>query len=233
MPTTSIKKSGNRGSGNNQESGAPTAEAAAQTATAPTLKPQQSQTPFTFPGYPAIKEMPSIKNLVGRGGEHVTSSANTQPAEVAAPSVESPAQEVPAEPAPPVVEAVTPEETEEPAKEESLEGNWNEVVDALFTNLPILYYTLKKTVPAFENGVLTVEVSNNIQEEELEQRKRAVLEYWRTHFKMDLDDFEIVLNENKVTETAILTSDEQFQRMKEQNPELLEFLDVLKFRMKY
>ncbi|MBR6334157.1 MAG: hypothetical protein IKR77_07205 [Bacteroidales bacterium] len=177
--------------------------------------------------------MPSIKNLVGRGGEHVTSSANTQPAEVAAPSVESPAQEVPAETAPPVVEAVTPEETEEPAKEESLEGNWNEVVDALFTNLPILYYTLKKTVPAFENGVLTVEVSNNIQEEELEQRKRAVLEYWRTHFKMDLDDFEIVLNENKVTETAILTSDEQFQRMKEQNPELLEFLDVLKFRMKY
>ena len=93
--------------------------------------------------------------------------------------------------------------------------------------------TKKKTVPAFENGVLTVEVSNNIQEEELEQRKRAVLEYWRTHFKMDLDDFEIVLNENKVTETAILTSDEQFQRMKEQNPELLEFLDVLKFRMKY
>lgn len=173
--------------------------------------------------------MPSIKDLVSK-------AVTDNPPKEAEPSVAEPSAAVEAESSPAVetVEAPLDTDREAPApKEETLESNWNEVVDELFKNLPMLYYTLKKTMPTYENDVLTVEVANGIQEEELSQRKRAVLEYWRSHFKMNVDDFEIVVNENKVTETAVLTSDEQFQRMKEQNPELLEFLDVLKFRMKY
>jgi len=138
------------------------------------------------------------------------------------------APEIPAQPETTVEEKPQPVEE----KEETLESNWNEVVDEIFKNLPMLYYTLKKTLPTYENDILTVEVNNTIQEDELSQRKRAVLEYWRSHFKMNVDDFEIVVNEDKVTETAILTSDEQFKCMKEQNPELIHFLNFLKFRMK-
>ncbi|MBR4136497.1 MAG: hypothetical protein IKU03_08860 [Bacteroidales bacterium] len=186
-----------------------------------------SQASFSFPGYPAVKQMPSIKDLVSRpltvGHVEQGSAPGPSPASVATEQH----SEVP-EP-----EASSPAAEPEPEKEETLESNWDEVVEAIFKNLPMLYYSLKKTVPTYEQDVLKVEVSNSIQEEELRQRKRAVLEYWRNHFKMNVDDFEIVLNEDKVTETAILTSEEQFQRMKEQNPELLEFLDILKFRMKY
>ncbi len=174
--------------------------------------------------------MPSIKDVVQKSA----SQTNVKEPVVAAPEPSQPVAEesqpaaVPSQP----LEPSMPKE-EEPEKEETLEGNWDEVVDAIFQNLPMLYYTLKRTSPTLKEGTLTVEVANNIQEEELDQRKRAVLEYWRNHFKMDVDDFVIVVNENKVTETAVLTSDEQFQHMKEQNPGLLSFLQTLNFRMKY
>ncbi|MBO7490888.1 MAG: hypothetical protein J6T59_00445 [Bacteroidales bacterium] len=218
MPITFIKKSGNRRSENNQESGASDAQAAPQTATTQSTKPKMSQASFSFPGYPAVKEMPSIKNLTSRQAAEGDSSPDTQ----------TPGPDPSAEPQ---QEPNSVEESSEP-REETLESNWNEVVEAIFKNLPMLYYILKKTLPTYQDDVLTVEVSNGIQEEGLRQRKRAVLEYWRNHFKMNVDDFEIVVNENKVIETAILTSDEQFQKMKEQNPELKEFLEILKFSMK-
>jgi len=175
--------------------------------------------------------MPSIKNVTSR------------PVQLSQTAEEPSSEQVPAD----VAESTTPSNPDIPAadetvneeapqiveeKEESLESNWNEVVDEIFKNLPMLYYTLKKTLPTYQDDVLSVEVSNKIQEETLSQRKRAVLEYWRSHFKMNVDDLEIVVNDNKVTETAILTSDEQFQCMKEQNPELIHFLNFLKFRMK-
>ena len=202
-----------------QESGAPTAQAAPQTATAQSTIPKMSQAPFNFPGYPAVQQIPTIKELTSRQSAEVDSQDETHTQDQQEPSAE------------PQQEQHPQEESSEP-KEETLESNWNEVVEAIFKNLPMLYYILKKTQPTYQDDILTVEVSNGIQEEELRQRKRAVLEYWRHHFKMNVDDFEIVVNESKVIETAILTSDEQFQKMKEQNPELKEFLNILKFSMK-
>ena len=219
MPITSIKKSGNRRSVNNQESDASNAKAAPLTATTQSTTPKMSQASFSFPGYPAVKQIPTIKELTSRQGAEGEPTGDTQPKDQQDPSAES------------LQESVPDEASSEP-KEETLESNWNEVVEAIFKNLPMLYYILKKTQPTYQDDILTVEVSNGIQEEELRQRKRAVLEYWRNHFKMNVDDFEIVVNENKVIETAILTSDEQFQKMKEQNPELKEFLNILKFSMK-
>ncbi|MBO4489248.1 MAG: hypothetical protein J5741_06305 [Bacteroidales bacterium] len=178
-----------------------------------------SQAPFNFPGYPAVQQIPTIKELTSRQSAEVDSQDETHTQDQQEPSAE------------PQQEQHPQEESSEP-KEETLESNWNEVVEAIFKNLPMLYYILKKTQPTYQDDILTVEVSNGIQEEELRQRKRAVLEYWRHHFKMNVDDFEIVVNESKVIETAILTSDEQFQKMKEQNPELKEFLNILKFSMK-
>ena len=87
-------------------------------------------------------------------------------------------------------------------------------------------------VNIYDNDVITIEVKNKIQEEELDKRRRVILEYWRNHFQLNVDDLEIVVNEDKVTSTAILSADEQFQKMKEQNPELLDFLNALNFRMK-
>ncbi|MCR4965101.1 MAG: hypothetical protein K6A41_05545 [Bacteroidales bacterium] len=190
-----------------------------------------SQSSFNFPGYPAIKPMPSIKSVTSRPMPEVqpTAEPTAEPSPVT--DAETPA---PANSDVVLDQEKTTEATPEPAeeKEETLESNWNEVVDEIFKNLPMLYYTLKKSLPTYQDDILTVEVNNKIQEDELSQRKRAVLEYWRSHFKMNVDDFEIVVNEDKVIETAILTSDEQFKCMKDQNPELIHFLNFLKFRMK-
>ena len=63
-------------------------------------------------------------------------------------------------------------------------------------------------------------------------RKRAVLEYWRSHFTINVDDIEIVTNEHLETKKMIYSSEDKMQNLAEQNAAFPDFLRELNFRIK-
>ncbi|MCQ2285097.1 MAG: hypothetical protein MJZ57_09375 [Bacteroidales bacterium] len=222
MRTTSSKKPGNRRSENNPVSGPAPASAPSVAVSPMSATPKISSQVFNYPGRPQLNKIPSIKDIVDP-------AVPTAPVVAAEPQ---PASDAPAPQVPADVEPPAAAEAPQQSKEEVFLDCWSQLVDELFVKTPTLYFTMKRTEPTYDNDVITIEVKNKIQEEELDKRRRVILEYWRNHFQLNVDDLEIVVNEDKVTSTAILSADEQFQKMKEQNPELLDFLNALNFRMK-
>ena len=75
-------------------------------------------------------------------------------------------------------------------------------------------------------------MKNNIQKEQFESRKRAIIEYWRNHFSLNVDDLEVTANELKEEKKVIISADDKLRNMVEQNADLPAFLNILGFRMK-
>ena len=86
-------------------------------------------------------------------------------------------------------------------------------------------------LPEYEQDVITVDVENDFQKNQLEMSKRAMLEYWRNHFQLNVDEIEFVIHEHE-RKKVIYTSEDKVQNMLEQNPALKDFLQVLNFRIK-
>lgn len=109
---------------------------------------------------------------------------------------------------------------------------WTQLFKELFTNDPLIFHSLKDEIPAFQNSIITITVKNGIQKEEFETRQKAILEYWRTHFSINVDDIEIIVDENKETKEVIINSEDRLRHMMRQNNDLAEFLNILDFKIK-
>jgi hypothetical protein len=128
-------------------------------------------------------------------------------------------------------ETVNPPTSEAPAEPETFESCWNQMVDVIFAKKPAFYHQLRDYLPRFENEIIYVDVENDFQKNQLEMSKRAMLEYWRNQFKLNVNDIEFVIHEHE-RKKVIYTSEDKVNNMLEQNPELKDFLQVLNFRIK-
>lgn len=117
------------------------------------------------------------------------------------------------------------------AEPETFESCWTQMVDVIFAKKPAFYHQLCDYLPRFENEVIYVDVENDFQKNQLEMSKRAMLEYWRNQFKLNVNDIEFVIHEHE-RKKVIYTSEDKVNNMLEQNPELKDFLQVLNFRIK-
>ena len=145
-----------------------------------------------------------------------------------------PASDANTEVAQPVIngDATTnPPTSETPAEPETFETCWNQMVDVIFAKKPAFYHQLRDYLPRFENEIIYVDVENDFQKNQLEMSKRAMLEYWRNRFKLNVNDIEFVIHEHE-RKKVIYTSEDKVANMLEQNPELKDFLQVLNFRIK-
>ena len=129
--------------------------------------------------------------------------------------------------------------TPAPAVEEHAEENgldfatcWNELFETMFAKNHLIYFSLRDEVPKYENDVIYIEVKNNIQKEQFEMNKRAILEFWRNHYTLNVDDIVITANENKETKKVIINAEDKMRNMIEQNATLPEFLNILGFHLK-
>lgn len=109
---------------------------------------------------------------------------------------------------------------------------WNELFETMFAKNHLIYFSLKDEVPKYENDVIYIEVKNNIQKEQFEMNKRAILEFWRNHYALNVDDIVITANENKETKKVIINAEDKMRNMIEQNASLPEFLNILGFHLK-
>lgn len=122
-------------------------------------------------------------------------------------------------------------EKTEPQTAETFEGCWNQMVDVIFQKKPAFYHQLRDYLPRYENDIIYVDVENDFQKNQLEMSKRAMLEYWRNTFKLNVNEIEFVIHEHE-KKKVIYTSEDKVNNMLEQNPELKDFLQVLNFRIK-
>lgn len=129
----------------------------------------------------------------------------------------------------PEVSAQPSVQNEEP---EDFATCWRTLFEELFASTPMIYHPLKDKIPVLEDGVIKVEVLNDFQKDQYEMRKRAVLEYWRNHFTINVDDMEIITNEHLEMKKMIYSSDDKMQNLAEQNSEFHDFLRELNFRIK-
>ncbi len=131
--------------------------------------------------------------------------------------------------------AVQPELVATPAPElvsDSFENCWKTLFSELFSANHLVYHSLKDETPRYENDTIFIEVKNNIQKEQIESRKVSILEYWRNHFALNVDELEVTVNEQKEEKKVIVNAEDKMRNMAEQNDQLLDFLNVLNFRMK-
>lgn len=220
-------------------------------------EPQISAKGLQFAGFTPIQPLPSIKEVTAQTrtlAQQVQQAQSANAATAPTPATTEPAQTTPStvveepniseEQIPPVAETETDEtqtvtmseETTEPTSEapaepETFESCWNQMVDVIFAKKPAFYHQLRDYLPRFENEIIYVDVENDFQKNQLEMSKRAMLEYWRNQFKLNVNDIEFVIHEHE-RKKVIYTSEDKVNNMLEQNPELKDFLQVLNFRIK-
>lgn len=189
----------------------------------------QQATPTTVQSSAAVTAQPANLSTVPEKTASVTMPADTVPqtAQPTADVAESGGEVNPAESD--EVNTPVPQTTTAP---EDFASCWHILFEELFANNHLIYYSLKDEVPRYENDTIYIEVKNNIQKEQFESRKRAVVEYWRNHFTLNVDDLEIITNEQKEEHRVIISADDKLRNMMEQNSELPQFLNILGFRMK-
>ena len=131
------------------------------------------------------------------------------------------------------VVATTEENAHKPQTDttETFEECWTQMVDAIFQKKPAFYHQLRDYPPRYENDTIYVDVENDFQKNQLEMSKRAMLEFWRNRFQLNVNDIEFVIHEHE-KKKVIYTSEDKVNNMLEQNPELKDFLQVLNFRIK-
>jgi hypothetical protein len=237
---------GNRRSVDNPE-GAGSAAEDSTVRIAP-AEPQKATQGLQFAGFTPIQPLPSIKQVTAQTQVFVQQVQQPQQQQ---PTVEE--QNVAPQPLAPdavVTQNVTPssaesneEETQtpvsplpetenaEPQPEETFEACWQKMVDVIFQKKPAFYHQLKDYLPRYENDVIYVDVENDFQKNQLEMSKRAMLEYWRNQFRLNVNEIEFVIHEHE-KKKVIYTSEDKVNNMLEQNPELKDFLQVLNFRIK-
>jgi len=208
-------------------------------------EPQVASQGLQFPGFPPIKPLPTIRDVVAqtrqiaeqvRQADSHPAEASPVPqesAETALPPEETPAtapsqEEIPSETDRPAPEPALPEP---PQDEASFETCWQQMVDVIFQKKPAFYHQLRDYPPRYEDDVVYVDVENDFQKNQLEMSKRSMLEYWRNHFALNVNDIEFVIHEHE-KKKVIYTSEDKVANMLEQNPELKDFLQVLNFRIK-
>lgn len=211
-------------------------------------EPQISTQGLQFAGFTPIKPLPSIKEVVAQTltltqqPATPVSVGNTEAAETvkadveqAAPPAESEERnstQPQAEEQPERQETVSePVSEAQQEKKEDFAECWKQMVDSIFQKKPAFYHQLYDYLPVYEHDVISVDVENDFQKNQLEMSKRAMLEYWRNHFQLNVDEIEFVIHEHE-RKKVIYTSEDKVENMLEQNPALKDFLQVLNFRIK-
>lgn len=170
--------------------------------------------------------LPDPENQLAGTGTPPASPESTAPTETTMPqnSTETPDPE-------PVTATDSPADEPQSEAEEPFAECWTGMVDAIFQKKPAFYHQLRDYLPRYENDVIYVEVENDFQKNQLEMSKRAMLEFWRAHYKLNVNEMEFVIHEHE-RKKVIYTSEDKVNNMLEQNPELKDFLQVLNFRIK-
>jgi hypothetical protein len=110
--------------------------------------------------------------------------------------------------------------------------HWKEVIDLHFQKQPTVYFTLKEYQPEITNNTIYLTVKNELQKEEIEEKKRVVIAYLRNHYKNEIEDIEILVNEEMESKVKLLDERDKLKLLHEQNSSLADFMKILNMNLK-
>ena len=106
------------------------------------------------------------------------------------------------------------------------------MVESIFADMPTLHEPLKHYHPERKENILIVPVKNEIQENDFALRKLQVLRYLRENWDETLDDIEVKLDISMETKKFILDDNDKLNALREQNPDIADFIRSLNLRIK-
>lgn len=109
---------------------------------------------------------------------------------------------------------------------------WEAMVEAIFSDIPTLHEPLKHYYPVRKENTLIVSVKNDIQENDFALRKNQVMIYLRENWDESLDEIEVKLDLAKEVKKYILDDNDKLNALREQNPDLADFVRGLNLRIK-
>ena len=115
---------------------------------------------------------------------------------------------------------------------EAFQTFWETLVETLFADLPTLHEPLKHYHPVRKENILIIPVKNDIQENAFAPRKHQVLKYLRDNWDETVDDIEVKLDINMETKKFILDDNDKLNALREQNPDIADFIKSLNLRIK-
>ena len=115
---------------------------------------------------------------------------------------------------------------------EAFQAFWETMADNLFADVPTLHEPLKHYHPVRKENILIIPVKNDIQENAFAPRKYQVLKYLRDNWDETLDDIEVKLDINMETKKFILDDNDKLNALREQNPDIADFIKSLNLRIK-
>ena len=110
--------------------------------------------------------------------------------------------------------------------------HWHTMLTQVFASIPIIYYSLKETLPEIKNNIIHVVVKNTLQKEHFEAKTREVLAFLRTHFDEKIENVIVEANEQLETKKIIYDVKDKLQNFKEQNIEFDDFIQILDLKIK-
>ena len=110
--------------------------------------------------------------------------------------------------------------------------HWKEVIELHFQKQPTVYFMLKEYQPEITNNTIYLTVKNELQKEEIEEKKRAVIAYLRNHYKNEIEDIEILVNEEMESKVKLLDERDKLKLLHEQNSSLADFMKILNMTIK-
>lgn len=137
--------------------------------------------------------------------------------------------EVTAVPSEPTVARPPADPDENP---EAFQTFWETMADAVFADVPTLHEPIKHYHPVRKGNILIIPVKNDIQENAFAPLKHQVLRYLRDNWDGTLDDIEVKLDISMETKKFILDDNDKLNALREQNPDIADFIKSLNLRIK-
>ncbi|MDL2312507.1 hypothetical protein LJC68_06485 [Bacteroidales bacterium OttesenSCG-928-B11] len=192
--------------------------------------PRQSSQIFTPPSGGTVKKSPPVKDIIK------DPVVIPEPEKANLPEPEKAETQNP----PPSIENAEPIEeknnaTSEPQNEIpplDFSAHWLKIADLCFDKMPTVYYSIKEQIPDIENNIVTIRITNPIQKDLIESKKREMLSYLRTHFDNTISEIEVVVDEHIETKARIFTAQDKVSELAQQNEELVDFLKILNLSVK-
>lgn len=109
---------------------------------------------------------------------------------------------------------------------------WLQLIDIIFAEVPTLHAPLKNYTPTLSNNIVNVPLKNERQMDDFANKKVEVLRYLRTNFDEKIDDVVTKLEEHMETKKFILDEQDKLQALREQNPDVADFISSLNLRLR-
>lgn len=115
---------------------------------------------------------------------------------------------------------------------EAFQQFWETMVESIFADVPTLHEPLKHYPPIRKDNVLIVHVKNDIQQNDFKLRSHQVLSYLVKNWDENLESVKVELDMDMETKKYILDDNDKIQGLREQNPDIVDFMKILNLRIR-